>query len=304
MIAKYTSCKRVIAKVLADLDMQEGQKRISDMIEWCGHALEKIGAFPQFVVKVTGRDEEPLLVLSDYQVRLPMGLHAVLQVIYADSTNGPFHAMRYATGNFDYNRLSSYDNTSTTNQTIPKETELVTTTMSLYNLSYEAALYKLNTESATRDLVTGLLTPSDSPTTHSQSGFVESSGFTYVVQGDYIKCNRRNGYLMVAYQSIPLDIDGYPLIPDDASFIDALYWYIVMKLYYPEWVSGRIRDAVYYDAKRSWNYYSKQAYGNALMPNSDQLESIKNTWLRLVPQLDAHSTFYTTLSEPENIFKQ
>lgn len=52
MIYKLTSVKRVIAKVFTDLDLKEGDHRITDMIEWASEALLKIGAFPQFTTKV------------------------------------------------------------------------------------------------------------------------------------------------------------------------------------------------------------------------------------------------------------
>ena len=56
MIYKLTSVKSVIAKVFTDLDLKEGDHRLSDMIEWAGEALEKIGSFPQFTQKVAGKD--------------------------------------------------------------------------------------------------------------------------------------------------------------------------------------------------------------------------------------------------------
>lgn len=77
-----------------------------------------------------------------------------------------------------------------------------------------------------------------------------------------------------------------------------------MKSLYPEWMNGRIRDAVYFEARRSWNYYCKQAYGNALMPTQDELESIKNSWLRLIPQINEHDTFFTALGERQRIYNQ
>ena len=77
---------------------------------------------------------------------------------------------------------------------------------------------------------------------------------TYVTTLNYMKLNVYEGYVLLAYTSIPVDDDGFPLVPDDISFLDALYWYINMKLIYPKWVEGRIRDAVYFDARSSWNY--------------------------------------------------
>lgn len=125
--------------------------------------------------------------------------------------------------------------------------------------------------------------------------------YTYVIAGNYIKTNKKTGYLMMAYTAIPLDVDGFPMVPDHPSFIEALYWYITMKHMYSEWVEGRVRDMVYFEAKRSWNYYCKQAYGTALMPNLDQMESIKNTWNRLVPELSEHNTFFSTLGQEQII---
>ena len=68
------------------------------------------------------------------------------------------------------------------------------------------------------------------------------------------------------------------------------------------WKRGQIRDAVYYDARRSWNFYCKQAYGNAMMPDAGMLESIKNAWLRLVPDINSGSIFHSALGEQQKIY--
>jgi hypothetical protein len=302
MITKYTSIKRVIAKVLTDLDLKEEPKRISDLIEWSGEALEKIGAFPYFVNKVTGREGEPLTVISDYQAVLPMGCHRVTQIGYSKFNNGPFYPMRYGTGTFDFSPMKNSTEDST--NTILATNDLVSVAMSLYNLSYEDALTKLNSEPETSNLIQGMLTRDAGSREKTEGGEVNTFDYTYVLTGGYVKTNVKTGYLMIAYQAIPLDIDGFPLVPDDQSFIEALYWYCVMKMYYPEWKAGRMRDEVYYDSRRSWNFYCKQAYGNALMPNADELESIKNSWLRLIPKINEHDTFFTTLGEKQIIHNQ
>lgn len=124
----------------------------------------------------------------------------------------------------------------------------------------------------------------------------------YTVSAGYIKTNVREGYLMIAYTKIPTDDNGYPMIPDNVSFMEAIYWYITMKLLYPDWQQGRIRDMVYFDARSSWNYYRKQAYGEAMMPNTDELESIKNAWLRIVPELNEHANFFSTTGQEQIIY--
>jgi len=302
MLYKTTSVKRVIAKVFTDLNLSEDTHRISDMVEWAGEAVEKIGAFPSFTNKVAGKDDLPYLVLENYQSLLPHDFHKLIQVSYATTSNGPFYPLRYATGSFDWG--STATTTATSTDAVSPESSLVTLTMSLYDLSYEDALAKLNSEPATKALIQSMLTQMNVADTRSATtDYIDTTlDYTYLITPNYIKTNVETGYLMLAYQAIPTDAEGYPMIPDNQSFLDAIYWYINMKLMYPDWVTGKVRDAVYADAKRSWNYYCKQAYGEALMPNKDQIESIKNTWLRLVPEINEHSTGFSTMGQRQIVY--
>jgi len=300
MIYKYTSVKRVLSKVFTDLDLKEGTHRISDWVEWCGEALEKIGAFPQFVNKVAGKNGLPLLEISNYQAALPFDFHRLVQLAYAPQENGPYYDMRSATGSFDREINDPTVSSSTDVELIASTNSLVTLAMSMYDETYLEALNRINTEPATRSLLSGLLT--SSTVTAPGSALSNTDDYTYIITGNWIKCNVETGYLMLAYQAIPTDAEGYPLVPDSQSFLDALYWYVTMKLLYPQWAAGQVRDAVYYDAKRSWNYYCKQAYGDAMMPDPDQMESVKNSWLRLIPNINQHSEFYSTVGEQEIMY--
>lgn len=298
MVYKLTSIKKVIAKVFTDLDLKEGDHRVSDMIEWAGEAMEKIGSFPQFINKVAGKNDTPMLVISNYQTRLPFDLHRVIQIAYSPTSSGPYYPMRTATGSFDWGRPST--NTSDV-ETIAATSSIVSLAMSMYDLTYAAALNKINSEPATRTLLNNLL-KSSGDLTQPGGSVIDTHDYTYVINDNYIKTNVESGYLMVAYQAIPTDADGYPLIPDMISFQEAIYWYINMKLLYPQWMLGQVRDSVYYDARRSWNYYCKQAYGDALMPDRDEMQSIKNTWIKLVPDINEHRNFFNTLGQEEIVY--
>lgn len=302
MIYKLTSVKRVIAKVFTDLDLKEGDHRIADMIEWAGEALEKIGGFPSFTNRVTGMDGLPLLEISNYQAKLPCDFHSMIQVGYSSSEDGPFYPMRYATGSYDHGVLNSAMTTSTDVDLMP-DTELINVVMDLYSLNYTDALTKINAEPNIRTLISQMLANKTiGSNTYSSTVTFD---ITYTIKPGYIKTNVPSGYLMMAYQAVPTDKEGYPMIPDDQSYFEALYWYINMKMMYPEWRGGRVRDEVYYDTRRSWNFYCKQAYGNAMMPNgAEQMESIKNVWLRLVPEISEHDNFFSTLGQTQIIYNQ
>ena len=296
MIYKLTSVERVIAKVFQDLDLKEGEHRLSDIIEWAGESLEKIGAFPSFINKVTGKDDIPLLEVTNYQVKLPCDFYNLIQASFSTNKQGPYYPMRYGTGNFDTGNPDVADENELGATTdVANVSDLVVFAMTLYDLNYADALTKINMEPDTRKKLTNLLNMKTPTLPGTKNPMATTRDITYVITPGYIKMNVESGYIMLAYQAIPTDSKGYPMIPDDAEFLEAIYWYIVMKLYYPQWVSGQIRDAVYYDARRSWSYFCKQAYGQALMPNTDQLEMIKNSWLRLVPEIREHDSGFSSL---------
>jgi len=261
MIYNNVSVKQVIAKVFTDYDLHEESHRIADYIEWAGEALEKIGAFPQLEIKVTGKGGVPLLKIENYQVSLPVGLYGIIQAVYTakEGQGASYQPMQYGTGSFDAVKGVTVHNT-------------------------------VDNTYSTRDETCGETS--------------KASGITYVVAGGYLKTNVRDGYIMLSYTSIPLDEEGYPKVPDNMSFLDALYWYIVMKSLYPKWVNGTIRDMVYFEARRSWNYYRKQAYGEALMPQGDQLESVKNIWNQLMPELGSGKDFYSSIGGEQAIYNQ
>jgi len=52
----------------------------------------------------------------------------------------------------------------------------------------------------------------------------------------------------VAYKSIPLDKDGFPLIVDNQEFIEALKAYIKVKRFEIFFDEGRIAQAVFQNA--------------------------------------------------------
>ena len=303
MLYKLTSVERVIAKVMTDLDIKEGDHRISDMVEWAGEALEKIGAFPSFTNKVCGKDGVPLLEVNNYIVKLPCDFYNLIQASFSTSQQGPYYPMRYGTGNFDSgNPDVATQNDASIVSTVAATSDLVILAMTLYELDYQAALVKINAEPETRSKLGAILNIKTPTLPGVNNPMATTRDITYVITPGYIKMNVESGYIMLAYQAIPTDDKHYPLIPDDPSFIEAIYWYIVMKLYYPQWVAGTVRDAVYYDARRSWSYFCKQAFGGALMPNTDQLESIKNSWVRLIPEINEHSAGFSTLGQQQRFY--
>lgn len=297
MVYNTISAKNVVAKILRDLDIQEDNTRFSDIMEWIGEGLMKIGAIKTHNVKVAGKEDQPLIAFDNYQAKLPTDLVKLLGAAYSQTATGPFTALRYGTGSYD-GRGEEHEASSSTY--VAAESDIIALTMQLYDLDYESALELLNSDPTVRTKMNMLLIDENQPSIQQQTN--TTFDYTFVINSSYIKLNIKEGYLMLAYSVYSMDEDGYPLIPDDTSFTEALYWYVVMKYWYPAWVQGTIRDRVYYDAKNSWNFYRKQAYAHAMLPDVSQLESMKNQVLKLYPEIDSFDNFFSTLGEQQIIY--
>ena len=297
MIYKLTSSKTVIAKIFADLDIQEESHRITDMREWIAEAIEKIGSFNQLEKKTK------VLVVNNYQAALPSDFYSLNQVAYSFYNGESWIPMRLATGSFD---TWGCDCTTIDESDVIATTTLVDLVQNLYRdyvgtpMDYATALSIVNNDTSVRSILTNLLNVGQM-----QSGEYNTLKTdyepVYALKPGHVMINTQSGYLNLSYMGVPVDDDGYPMVPELPSFMEAIYWYVTMKLKYPEYLQGRLRQDIYYDIRRSWNFYCKQAYGDAMMPNKDELETIKNQWNRLVPEQSEHDQFYTTSGRAQQI---
>ena len=138
-------------------------------------------------------------------------------------------------------------------------------------------------------------------TSLSMKSKMQSKDVFYAYKPGYIYLNRKTGFIDMVYQRHEKDSDGFILIPDLMSYIEAIYWYIVMKLTYPQWRKGLVRDNIYYDAKRSWNFFKNKAYGEMMMPTLDDMKNIRDSFNRLVPVMDAESSDFESINYREKV---
>lgn len=306
MVTKITSSKSVIAKLIADLDLKEEDTKISDIREWIGEAIEKIGAISQYGKKVSGVDGVPYIPFSGYQAPLPCDIHQLHQVAYSFSPKGPWFPMRKGTGSFaawGNSNCCKCNCDKVDTEDIIKDDVLVNLVVDMYgNIDKTEAIEMINTNQNLRTILTNLIKDHNCGLHKGVTSANPSIELQYTVKPGYIMCNMPSGYLKLSYSAILTDEEGYPMIPDVASCFEAIYWYVTMKFKYPEYLNGRMNREIYYDIRRSWNFYRNQAYAEIMMPNEDGLESIKNNWNKLVPEFRDHSTFYSHTGERQIIY--
>lgn len=298
------SAKTVIGKVIADLDLKESEIRISDIKEYILEGMLKIGAIQQYEHKVA------VLPVNCHQAALPCDLYKLGQVAFSFQNNGGWLPMRKATSSFGVQHDTCIDRPC---MLIP-DAGLIPLVKNMFNLvSDREALDKLNSDSNMRNTLSALVNQYTvaSPANRYVNGkyahtdtTMYSCDLQYMTKPGYIMTNISNGFVKIEYYAIFTDSEGMPMIPDMESYKEALLWYVTLKLMYPKKLKGQISQQDYMEMKTSWNYYCKQAYGEAMMPSTDELESIKNTWHKLYPEFDDHDTFFSTSGDEQILYNQ
>lgn len=124
---------------------------------------------------------------------------------------------------------------------------------------------------------------------------------TYKVQGGVIFTSLKNGIIEIAYQAMKVDEDGYPLIPDDSSFINALELYIKKQVFTTLFDTGKLTAQVYNNVLQEYSWAVGQASTSLIKPTIDQMEALTNSLNTLIPRTTEHSTGFRHNNKRERI---
>lgn len=293
------SSKAIIAKIIADLDLKEDEVKITDIREYIGEAMEKIGAIQQLEHKV-----ENIPVIG-YQAKLPCDLYRLNQVAFSFENSCGWLPMRKVTNSFGvYTKCDKCDPNM-----IIGDNALIPLVKNLYNLIDDrAALDIINSDPNVKKTLSALVNQYTIPSVNGRlivgNPASLNGSLQYSTKPGYITVNVPCGWVKISYHAIITDEDSMPMIPDSPSYFEAIFWYVAMKLSYPKYLKGQLTQNIYYDMKNSWNFYRRQAYAEAMLPGPDEIESIKNDWHKLYTEFDDHDTFFATTGDEQIIYNQ
>jgi hypothetical protein len=126
-----------------------------------------------------------------------------------------------------------------------------------------------------------------------------ASDYSYYVNDSYIVTSFPTGTLCMSYLSMPIDSEGFPEIPDDVYYIQAVVAYVTFMLDRIEWRKSNLADKVFQKSENDWNWYTQAARSKANMPSLSQLESLKNILVRLKPLQNEYNQFFMNLGKQE-----
>lgn len=260
VINKFISCKAIIDDVFRSLALQD-QPNYPDMCYWAFECLGLLNQPLQFIPKVTGHISNPNLDIKDYRAELPCDLYRIEQIsvngLPARYTNKTFHHLLSGA-------CCGMDNGVTATDTF------------IDNFG--------NAFSPQSTMVSDYNTIIDTP--------------TYDINDNFLTLSVKEGKVCLAYYAFPTDEQGFPMIPDDIHYKVACTKYLMQKLLYIEWLkdpSSQGKKALFDHAEREWSWYAGKATSQAKIPSIDQMESLKNQLVTLMPNVNAWKSFFVGL---------
>ena len=125
---------------------------------------------------------------------------------------------------------------------------------------------------------------------------VTERGASYNISNNYLIASFEEDTVLMAYKGVAVDDEGFPLIPDNVYYRQAITNYCQMMMDRQMWRGGKLPEAVYRDSQRDWQFFCQGSRSAANFPNVDKMDSIKNQWIRLKPQINRHDNFFQDLN--------
>ncbi len=278
---KYTSLERVVEKAYRDAGLESVDWE--NAIEWAGELIGLLGSPAQYVDKTTNGTEGnfPPILIKDNRGELPDDF--ILKT--------------------DIRRIKVNDDGSIIGMSQMVESSddfyLTPTNNNIYSSSISDPIFKtyelIEDEEGENTEVTPVTYTAD------KQYISDNQIYTYKINGGFIFTDFSDGYIELSYKGYPSDERGLPLIPDDDSYIKALEWYIIAMLDLRKWrqnPSPQNKSILNHsETQRDW--YVGQSRNKFLIPDIDEMEALKNQWVRSIEKTNAHSNGFKTLGMPE-----
>jgi|TARA_R110002020_G_scaffold57783_3_gene158894 hypothetical protein len=291
-VYKTKSSKTIIRKIFRDLKPAD-DNWIDDAIEWIGEALEHIGASTQLLHK------QCVLDVKNHKVLLPTDLYYINQVAINNSVSP----------------VSSKELDTLIDKVKELKAEIADAQANgLEYSSTTSILHEINSRIVVLENVYFKNSNHMQPLQYGASNFHRSMHCddcvnenvnyedTYIIDNDYIKTSFESGKICLSYKAFPTDEDCFPLVPDDISYSEALFWYIYKKILLskPDFKNNGIN---YGTAEQQWKYYCTQARNAANYPDIDRYESYMNQWVRMIPNINRHDVGFEQLNNREDLHR-
>lgn len=293
-----TSVYQLISKVRRDLALDVDE---ATLVEWTGEALEFIGAVNQYEEAVA------FVEVENYRAPMPSGMTHLIQIARNSCFSKEEACPVNTVAEIAEETSVDYVPLDCNGQPIAE-----------YDLAYYRPYYDLIYEYqgwSNTNLYNRCFTPvrlsnhtffNTIVCTEQREDilrFYQTAPDSYTIQDPYFILSFEQGQIAIAYRRVQTDENGWPMIPDDVSYMEAITRYVRYKSALRK-LDSEMNNAVFnYVAKaeQDWHWYCKQAGNKMMMPKGvDGYEDLTNQKSYLLPQQHRYNTFFGRSNLAEN----
>lgn len=139
---------------------------------------------------------------------------------------------------------------------------------------------------------------------HSKNGPInknQGNEATFKTQHNIIFTSFERGEIEISYKAIPVDEDGYPLLPDNANFLKALEEYIKLEVFTILFDLNKISNAVLQNQQQRYYWRVAQVQSEFTIPSISEMESITRMFNTLIPRQTEFDNGFKHLGDREYI---
>lgn len=121
---------------------------------------------------------------------------------------------------------------------------------------------------------------------------------TYKIQGMVIFTSTKDIDLEIAYRAFRTDDEGYPLLPENTSFLRGLENYIKLQWFTMLFDQGKISQQVLFNTQQEYSWAAGDAMSEFARLDLDKAETLFNSFQTMLPRNNEHwKGFFTNGSK-------
>ena len=125
----------------------------------------------------------------------------------------------------------------------------------------------------------------------------------FKTQGNFIFTTFKEGKLEIAYNAVPVDEEGYPMILDNEKYKNALCLFIKVDRFTKYFDTGKISQAVLQNTQQEYAWAAGQLSNELKMPSYSEMENISNAHNQLLQKTHEFEKSFETLGLSEHYKK-
>lgn len=273
----FVSIKSVLSSLedtMASVHWDEGS-----ILENAYTAVAKIGIYQQY------EEDVYFTLVEDHKACLPVGIVQINQIAYKKDLTLPKDEIE------EYERILGIDNEEY-----------------MQNSSLAVQAFLNSKKYGDNWGIMRLATNKFANAVHCKDcvNFYATCNEEYSVHPDgTITTSFKEGYLCIAYLRMPVDEDGYIMIPDNEEYKDAIRIYLLARIWESRMNAkeeGAMGMHQYY--LRRWSTAKAKAMADVRMPDLAEMENLKNVAVRLLPKFNRFAGGFGNLNSQENLSLQ